>query len=133
MRMSQGTFTDQVQAALKEVANDRRITKAAQEIGIDRHFLYDLIKKKAGNADNVHKIAGWLTSHGYLEGAPANVQPDKPPDLIDVVTSDLEALLTLFKSPMSNEAKMQAWAQKVTFWNGNIREYLRQAEKREGK
>lgn len=133
MRMEE-CRTQEVRLALKKLADDRRVTQVANDIGVKPKQLHDIIAKGGGSAEVILRVIPWLMSHGYLKGVSAPVQPDKPPDedaAIEAMCKDLEGLVAVLRSPISKAQKARAFGERIAFWNQSMREYLRQ--EKEGK
>ena len=133
MRMEE-CRTQEVRLALKKLADDRRVTQVANDIGVKPKQLHDIIAKGGGSAEVILRVIPWLTTHGYLEGSGVPIQPDHPPNAdqaIEAMAKDLEALAALLRSPISKGQKARAFGERVTFWYESMKEYLRRVKEEE--
>lgn len=78
----------------------------------------------------VHRLAVWLSTHGYLEGYAAPIQPDHPPEevIINAMAADLESLAANLRAPIPKETKARLFAERITYWYKSMEEYLKKVK-----
>ncbi|NLV44451.1 MAG: hypothetical protein GXY07_08115 [Candidatus Hydrogenedentes bacterium] len=133
--MKHSEWKETVRLALLCAIEKRKGGEIARDIIISRSTVHTFAKQGVCGPDTVQAIAHWLTRHGYLEGPASSIRPDHPPEekAIDAMAKDLEALATLLHSPVSNDVKARAFAERVTFWYKSMQEYIKQIREQKDK
>jgi hypothetical protein len=102
--MQSKSYTDMVRLALKQVAQDRKVTQAAKDTGLTTNMLYGMISRGSLNTDATVRIHDWLVKHGYIPGNPVPVKLDKS-DPLKVMAGELRALADVLDSEYARELR----------------------------
>ena len=118
MNMGLENQANNVQAVLKTLADQHKISEISRRSGIKLRSFYDWIANGSTNGTDMLAISSWLVENGYLADPQKKPDPDKPPDPLKVMANELRALADVLDSEYPRELR----AERAIGWiNGTVK------------
>lgn len=121
--MNYDELKESVRLALISAIEARRGGEIATAIGVPRSTIHTLARQNVGKPNTVYQVASWLSSHGYLQGYAAPI-PEKPPDPLHILATDLRALADVMDPEYPKDFKASKFAAWVKLAYENLTNLL---------